>query len=94
MSEYKKCPYCGEEILAVAKKCKYCREWLTDDSGKPLVETTPAISQMEQIKRKQEIRQKDSEQRRKEQDILGNCIPYFLNIACRHYCMGCLDLIS
>lgn len=24
----KKCPYCGQEILAVAKKCKYCGEWL------------------------------------------------------------------
>lgn len=30
MSEYRKCPYCGEEVLAEAKKCKHCREWLTD----------------------------------------------------------------
>lgn len=31
MEETKKCPYCGEEILAVAKKCKHCKQWLTDD---------------------------------------------------------------
>jgi hypothetical protein len=24
----KRCPYCGEEILTAAKKCKHCREWL------------------------------------------------------------------
>lgn len=27
----KTCPYCGEEILAVAKKCKHCGEWLNND---------------------------------------------------------------
>ena len=26
-----KCPYCGEEILAIAKKCKHCGEWLNND---------------------------------------------------------------
>ena len=24
----KRCPYCGEEILSVAKKCKHCGQWL------------------------------------------------------------------
>ena len=32
MEETKRCPYCGEEILATAKKCKHCGEWL---EGKP-----------------------------------------------------------
>jgi uncharacterized membrane protein YvbJ len=26
----KKCPYCSEEILATAKKCKHCGEWLEE----------------------------------------------------------------
>jgi DNA-directed RNA polymerase subunit RPC12/RpoP len=27
MKGTKHCPYCGEEILVIAKKCKYCGEW-------------------------------------------------------------------
>lgn len=30
----KRCPYCGEEILAVAKKCKHCGEWLDKEETK------------------------------------------------------------
>jgi len=26
----KKCPYCSEQILATAKKCKHCGEWLDE----------------------------------------------------------------
>lgn len=27
----KQCPYCGETILAVAKKCKHCGEWIKEE---------------------------------------------------------------
>ena len=29
-NETKTCPYCGETILAKAKKCRYCGEWLDE----------------------------------------------------------------
>lgn len=34
MEETKKCPFCGEEILAVAKKCKHCGEFLEENLKK------------------------------------------------------------
>lgn len=38
----KRCPMCGEEILAVAKKCRYCGEYL-DDSNRPVQKKSRAV---------------------------------------------------
>lgn len=32
MSDTKICPFCGEEVPVKAIKCKYCKEWLTEDT--------------------------------------------------------------
>lgn len=34
MESIKHCPFCGEEILSTAKKCKYCGEWLPEQEEK------------------------------------------------------------
>src|SRR5574344_150190 len=39
MEEKKNCPYCGKEILAVAKKCKHCGKWLDEKSNKKTMVT-------------------------------------------------------
>ncbi len=32
ISNTKLCPYCSEQILITAKKCKHCGEWLEDNN--------------------------------------------------------------
>jgi len=33
MEDTKKCPYCGQEIKAIAKKCRFCGQWLDKDTN-------------------------------------------------------------
>ena len=37
----KTCPYCGETILATAKKCKHCGEWLPEKVNTTAVPVSP-----------------------------------------------------
>ena len=38
MEIFKRCPFCGEEILSTAKKCKYCGELLPEQEEKQVEE--------------------------------------------------------
>ncbi len=44
--ETKRCPYCGEEILAIAKKCKHCGEWIKEEDEIQTVEKQPESPQI------------------------------------------------
>ena len=48
MSDTKNCPYCGEEVLIAAKKCKHCGEWLNKisvDASKKIVDAGKKIKE-------------------------------------------------
>jgi len=45
-SEMKACPFCAESILAVAKKCKYCGEYLDADARRANKPTPSAMERM------------------------------------------------
>jgi hypothetical protein len=48
--ETKQCPFCGEEVLAIAQKCKHCGEWLAKAK-----EQVPCPACGEQIEKDSEI---------------------------------------
>lgn len=39
--ERKNCPYCGEDIAMLAKKCRFCGEWLDNNVPQPVRRENP-----------------------------------------------------
>ena len=73
MSEDKKtkeCPYCGEEILATAKKCKHCGEWLEKHEEKPLLSDEEIDKIAEDAVNEVLAEQEEEEKRNKWKEIL------------------------
>ena len=55
MEKKKRCPYCGEKIMADARKCKHCGEWLNDEA-----ELDQEVPQKEGVKELEELSQDDA----------------------------------
>jgi len=56
MEDTKICPYCGKQIMATAKKCRYCGEWLDKDvASEKEVKMIPCPICGEKIKEHTEI---------------------------------------
>ncbi len=47
MNETKRCPYCGEEIKAVAKKCKHCGEWIEQEETTESINSSQSTDEVE-----------------------------------------------
>lgn len=83
----KRCPYCGETILAVAKKCRYCGEWL----DKPLTKETaqvrpPFTSSVDLAKSNIEDKGVNDVDEELEENIPGWIEYFFYQPFIKHYC--------
>lgn len=95
----KECPYCGEEILTIAKKCKYCGEWLEEKQSvtKRMIACPICSEQIEEgtslcphcheslIPNKECNENRHSIHTNKEQRATSFISHYFINVILKHY---------
>jgi len=55
MEETKRCPYCGGEIMAVAKKCKHCGKWLDEVDSTKVAPTKEELTKEVTPKQEKEV---------------------------------------
>lgn len=85
----KQCPYCGEKILAVAKKCRYCGEWLDEPLTKETAQTTLALTSSSvnlakpNMEEEKGVNDVDEEL---EENVLGWIEYFFYKPFVKHYC--------
>ncbi len=50
MSDTKKCPHCGQEIKAVAKKCRFCGKWCDEPVNQGTRQNQPSTTSNNNMK--------------------------------------------
>ena len=73
MDETKRCPYCGKEIMAAARKCRHCGTWLDSTTFAP---PFPANKDRQGC---------EADFKRKEEGPMGFFQCYFEDIFIRHF---------
>lgn len=83
MSETKQCPYCSNEILTTAKKCKHCHEWLNFECPYCAEVISSSSEQCPYCKSKLIVAQQDNSPKKNKQETtadLSECNKPFLTL--------------
>jgi hypothetical protein len=75
MSEFKNCPYCGEEIRLQAKKCKHCGEWLEEDKTKNIEKIVGLVEKVASVKQVNENHTKEASYLEQEEPLKNTSTP-------------------